>query len=121
MNFCIIIEDRNVAYNVTLLDFDNLGNAIIGWKCNTTGLFLKEHVFNISIVTTNGTIVRQEKNLGNAEVEFLGLDQYSNYTFIIQSKNKYTYSKKLTFKVLAHGKNTYYFIKIVNKFPLLGS
>ena len=104
MNFCIIIEDRNVVFNFTLLDFDNLGNAIFNWKSNTTGLFLKEHVFNISIVTTNGTIAQQKDNIKNKEVECSGLHQYTNYTFVIQSKNKYTYSKPLEFKFLTYGK-----------------
>ena len=105
MNFFIIIENRNVAYNVTLLDFDNLGKATFRWKRNTTGLFLKEHVFNISIVATNGTIVKQKHNIKNKEFECLGLHQYTNYTFIIQSKNKYAYSKSLEFKFLTYGKN----------------
>ena len=109
MNFFNIIENRNVAYNVTLLDFDNLGKATFRWKSNTTGLFLKEYVFNISIVTTNGTIAKQKQNLSNDEVEFSGFDQYSNYTFIIQSKNKYTYSKPLEYKFMTYGENIYYF------------
>ena len=85
------------------MDYDNHGKAKFGWKSNTTGVFLKKHVFNISIIIENGTIVQRKENLKNEEVEFLGLEQNTNYTFIIQSKNKYTYSKPLEFEILAFG------------------
>ena len=104
----MILEDTNVTYDITFLDYDNFGNATFSWKSNTTGLFLKEHVFNISIVTTNGTIAQQVHNIKNEKVECSGLEQYTNYTFIIQSKNKYTYSKQpIEFKFLTYGENLY--------------
>ena len=108
LNFCTITisEDRNIVLNVSFLDYNNVGKAKFSWKTNTTGLFLKEHVFNISILSTNGTIIQQKHNIKIKEVECSGLDQYTNYTFIIQSKNKYTYSAKpLEFKFLTYGEN----------------
>ena len=88
-----------------LLGYDNNAEAKFGWKSNTTGLFLKKHVFNISIVAVNGSIIHQKENLRNREAEVSGLEKLTNYTFIIQSKNKYTYSKKIEHKFLTYGKN----------------
>ena len=88
------------------MGYDNNAEAKFGWKSNTTGLFLKKHVFNISIVAENGSIIHQKENLTNREAEVSGLEKLTNYTFIIQSKNKYTYSKKFEHKFLTYG-NTY--------------
>ena len=74
------------------MNFDNHGKATFSWKSNTTDLFLTDHVFNITIITPNGTIVQQQHNIQSKEVECPGLEQYTNYTFTIQSKNKYTYA-----------------------------
>ena len=103
----MILEDRNVAYNVTLLDYDNFGKATFSWNSNTTGLFLKDHVFNISIVTTNGTIVQQIHNIKNKEFECSALEKYTNFTFTIQSKNKYTFSNPLQYKFMTYGERFY--------------
>ena len=104
------LEDTIIAYDIKLLEYDNLGKAKFSWKSNTTGVFLKEHVFNVSIIIENDTIVQQKNNLQNKEVSFLGLDKNSNYTFIIQSKNKYSYSKRLEFKILAFGETPSYYV-----------
>ena len=104
-----ILEDTIIAYDIKFLDYDNHGKAKFNWKSNITGLFLKQHVFNISIATENGTIIQQKENLSKKEVEFSGLLQYTNYTFIIQSKNKYTYSKPLQLKFLTYGENIVFF------------
>ena len=114
-NMFVFLENTIIAYDIKLLDYDNLGKANFGWKSNISGVFLKEHLFNISIITENGTIVQQKNNLKNKEVEFLGLDKNSNYTFIIQSKNKYTYSKPLEFKILAFGETPFSISYYVNQ------
>ena len=72
-----ILEDTIIAYDIKFLDYDNHGKAKFNWKSNITGLFLKQHVFNISIATENGTIIQQKENLTKKEVEFSGLLQYT--------------------------------------------
>ena len=114
--FYFILEDTIVAYDIKILDYDNQEKAKFGWKSNTTELFFKRHVFNISIATENGTIIQQKENLSKKEVEISGLLQYTNYTFIIQSKNKYTYSKPLQLKFLTYGENIVFFYSSIYLF-----
>ena len=62
-----ILEDTIIVYDIKLLNYDNHGKAKFGWKSNISGVFLKEHVFNISIIKENGTIAHQKNNLKNKD------------------------------------------------------
>ena len=69
------------------------------WKSNTTGLYLKQLFYNITIYSQDdGSIVQQldafDKESIDANVS--AFRQFTNYTLVIQSRNKYTYSLQTT-------------------------
>ena len=69
------------------------------WSTNTTNLIASKTLFyNVSIMSEDGVIVQQISDIDEEKVDLdvSDLDQLTNYTLVIQSRNKYTFSKETT-------------------------
>ena len=68
------------------------------WQSNTTGLYLQQLFYNITVYSQDDDLIIQQLDaFDNESIDVSGLTQFKkNYTLVLQSRNKYTYSLETT-------------------------
>ena len=94
--FFTFSEYPHPAFNLTMA-YKNRSTITFTWQSNTTGLYLKQLFYNITIYSQDDDSIIQQRDAFDKESIYIsGLSQLNNYTVVLQSRNKYTYSLQTT-------------------------